>query len=302
MAIPDYQSLMLPLLRLLEDGQEHTVREAIDKLANEFDLTEEERKALLPSGRQTVFRNRVSWASTYLNKAGVIESPRRGHMRITDRGKEVLKQNPQKIDAEFLSQFEEFVAFRAIRSQSDLPDRPIVRTADETPEELLVRGYSSLKENVISELMEQVKSASPEFFERLVVELLVKMGYGGSYREAATVVGRSGDEGVDGVIKEDRLGLDVIYIQAKRWTTSVGIREVREFAGAIQDKRARKGIIITTSTFTRDAREFASRADCKIVLIDGQQLAELMFEYGVGVSTVAVYEVKKVDYDFFAEE
>jgi restriction system protein len=302
MAIPDYQSLMLPLLRLLEDGQEHTVREAIDKLANEFDLTEEERKALLPSGRQTVFRNRVSWASTYLNKAGVIESPRRGHMRITDRGKEVLKQNPQKIDAEFLSQFEEFVAFRAIRSQSDLPDRPIVRTADETPEELLVRGYSSLKENVISELLEQVMNASPEFFERLVVELLVKMGYGGSYREAATVVGRSGDEGIDGVIKEDRLGLDVIYIQAKRWTTSVGIREVREFAGAIQDKRARKGIIITTSNFTRDAREFASRADCKIVLIDGQQLAELMFEYGVGVSTVAVYEVKKVDYDFFAEE
>ena len=150
--------------------------------------------------------------------------------------------------------------------------------------------------------MEQVKNASPEFFERLVVELLVKMGYGGSYREAATVVGRSGDEGIDGVIKEDRLGLDVIYIQAKRWTTSVGIREVREFAGAIQDKRARKGIIITTSNFTRDAREFASRADCKIVLIDGQQLAELMFEYGVGVSTVAVYEVKKVDYDFFAEE
>jgi restriction system protein len=302
MAIPDYQSLMLPLLRLLEDGQEHTVREAIDKLANEFDLTEEERKALLPSGRQTVFRNRVSWASTYLRKAGLLKNPRRGHMQITDRGREILKQNPQKIDVEFLNQFEEFLAFRSLRFHQEPSGITTTYTADETPEELLTRGYDSLKETIISELMEQVKNASPEFFERLVVELLVKMGYGGSYREAATVVGRSGDEGIDGVIKEDRLGLDVIYIQAKRWTTSVGIREVREFAGAIQDKRARKGIIITTSNFTRDAREFASRADCKIVLIDGQQLAELMFEYGVGVSTVAVYEVKKVDYDFFAEE
>jgi restriction system protein len=302
MAIPDYQSLMLPLLRLLEDGQEHTVRKAIDKLANEFDLTEEERKALLPSGRQTVFRNRVSWASTYLRKAGLLKNPRRGYMQITDRGKEILKQNPQKIDVEFLNQFEEFLAFRSLRFHQKSSGITTTYTADETPEELLARGYDSLKQTIISELMEQVKNASPEFFERLVVELLVKMGYGGSYREAATVVGRSGDEGIDGVIKEDRLGLDVIYIQAKRWTTSVGIREVREFAGAIQDKRARKGIIITTSNFTRDAREFASRADCKIVLIDGQQLAELMFEYGVGVSTVAVYEVKKVDYDFFAEE
>jgi len=302
MAIPDYQSLMLPLLRLLEDDQEHSIHEAVDKLGEQFSLSEEERNALIPSGQSTVFHSRVGWARTYLKKAGLLESPRRGYVRITDRGKKVLKQNPQKIDVKFLSQFEEFVKFYSTRDQSDLPDLATVRTADETPEELLVRGYNSLKKNVISELMEQVKNASPKFFERLVVELLVKMGYGGSYREAAAVVGRSGDGGIDGVIKEDRLGLDVIYIQAKRWTTSVGIREVREFAGAIQDKRARKGIIITTSNFTKEAIEFATRADCKIVLIDGQQLAELMFEYGVGVSTDAIYEIKKIDHDFFVEE
>lgn len=302
MAIPDYQSLMLPLLRLLEDDQEHSVREAVDKLEEQFSLSEEERNALLPSGRQTIFHNRVSWAKTYLTKAELIQIPRRGYMQITDTGKEILKQNPPKIDVEFLKRFEKFRAFWETRFRSVPSGLEAKEIEEETPVDLLAMGYERLKESIISELIEKVRNASPKFFERLVVELIVKMGYGGSYKEAAKVVAKSGDGGIDGIIKEDRLGLDVIYIQAKKWKDPVGRPEVQKFAGAIQGQRARKGVFITTSTFTNDAIEFANRIDGKIVLIDGQQLAELMFEYGVGVSTVAVYEVKKVDYDFFAEE
>jgi len=298
MPIPDYQSLMLPLLELLEDGKEHRLRDVISALEQQFGLTEEERKALLPSGRQPIFYNRVWWARVYLKHAGLLEA-REGWMRITGRGLEVLKQKPERIDVNFLMQFEEFRTFRS--SQQRTPTES--NAADiETPEELLANAYDMHKRNVLSELLEVVKKASPEFFERLVVELLVKMGYGGSYKEAAQAVGRSGDEGVDGVIKEDRLGLDVIYLQAKRWERPVGRPELQKFAGALQGLRARKGVFITTSSFTRDAIDYADRLGIKIVLIDGQRLAELMFEYGVGVSTVSTYAVKKVDHDFFLEE
>ena len=298
MPIPDYQSLMLPLLELLEDGKEHRLRDVISALEQQFGLTEEERKALLPSGKQPIFYNRVGWARLYLKHAGLLEA-REGWMRITGRGLEVLKQKPERIDVNFLMQFEEFRTFRS--SQQRTPTES--NAADiKTPEELLGNAYDMHKRNVLSELLEVVKKASPEFFERLVVELLVKMGYGGSYEEAAQAVGRSGDEGVDGVIKEDRLGLDVIYLQAKRWERPVGRPELQKFAGALQGLRARKGVFITTSSFTRDAIDYADRLGIKIVLIDGQRLAELMFEYGVGVSTVSTYAVKKVDHDFFLEE
>jgi len=301
MPIPDYQSLMLPLLRLLGDGKEHRLRDVVSALEQQFGLTKEERKALLPSGQQPIFHNRVGWARTYLKNAGLLEAPRRGWMRITDRGLEVLKQKPERVDVNFLMQFEEFRTFRSSRhrapSASDAAD-----IEGETPEELLANAYGIHKRSVLSELLELVKKASPEFFERLVVELLVKMGYGGSYQEAVQAIGRSGDEGVDGVIKEDRLGLDVIYLQAKRWEGPVGRPELQKFAGALQGLRARKGVFITTSSFTRDAIDYADRLDIKIVLIDGQRLAELMFEYGVGVTTASTYAVKKVDHDFFLEE
>jgi restriction system protein len=301
MTIPDFQSLMLPLLELLEDGKEHRLRDVISALEQQFGLTEEERRALLPSGRQPIFHNRVGWARTYLKNAGLLEAPRRGWMRITEQGLEVLKQKRERIDMNFLMQFEEFRNFRFSRQRTPTESNA-ADIEGVTPEELLANAYGMHKRSVLSELLELVKQASPEFFERLVVELLVKMGYGGSYEEAAQAVGQSGDEGVDGVIKEDRLGLDVIYLQAKRWEGSVGRPELQKFAGALQGLRARKGVFITTSSFTRDAIEYADRLDIKIVLIDGQRLSELMFEYGVGVSTVSTYAVKKVDHDFFLEE
>lgn len=299
MPIPDYQSLMLPLLRRLVDGEAHNLRDLITQLAEEFALTAEERKELLPSGQQSVFDNRVSWARTYMKKAGLLESPRRGWIRITPRGRAVLKEEPEHIDVGLLERFEEFRAFRA-QSKTATPKEP--GGDEQSPEETLARAYEAQKQNILVELLDQVKSASPAFFERLVVELLVRMGYGGSFQEAARAIGRSGDEGIDGIIKEDRLGLDAIYVQAKRWEQAVGRPEIQRFAGALQGHRARKGVFLTTATFSKDAIEYVQRIDSKIVLIDGKQLAELMFEYDVGVSTVGTYPVKKVDSDFFLED
>mgnify|MGYP000060398110 CR=1 FL=1 len=302
MPIPDYQSLMLPLLELLADGQEHSLRDVTAALEDRFGLSEAERKALLPSGQQPVFRNRVGWAKTYLKKAGLLETPRRGWLRITSRGAQVLNQSPERIDVRFLDQFEEFRDFRALRHGAKLLEASASETDEETPEELLAQAYEKLRQSLSAELLDQVKRVSPAFFERLVLQLLVRMGYGGTYEEAAKAVGRSGDEGFDGIINEDRLGLDVVYVQAKRWEAPVGRPEVQKFAGALQGHRARKGVFITTSTFTKDAIEYAARIDSKIVLIDGHRLVDLMIEYNVGVSSVTSYEVKKVDYDFFTEE
>lgn len=302
MPIPDYQSLMLPLLRRLGDGAEHSLRDLITHLAEEFALTDAERKELLPSGQQPVFDNRVGWARTYMKKAGLLESPRRGCVRITPRGLDVLKEQPERIDVTFLERFEEFRAFRALRKTSAPTDRTLATGDEPSPEESLAQAYEALKQGLLAELLDQVRQASPAFFERLVVELLVRMGYGGSFQEAARAVGRSGDEGIDGIIKEDRLGLDVVYIQAKRWAQPVSRPEIQKFAGALQGHRARKGVFITTSSFSKEAREYVERIDSKIVLIDGERLAELMFEHNVGVSTVATYWVKKVDSDFFLDD
>jgi len=302
MPIPDYQSLMLPLLRRLGDGAEHSLRELITQLAEEFALTDAERKELLPSGHQPVFDNRVGWARTYMKKAGLLESSRRGWVRITSRGLDALKEQPQRIDVAFLERFEEFRAFRALRKTTALTDQALATGGERSPEESLAQAYETLKQGVLAELLDQVRQASPAFFERLVVELLVRMGYGGSFEEAARALGRSGDEGIDGIIKEDRLGLDAVYIQAKRWAQPVGRPEIQKFAGALQGHRARKGVFITTSTLSKEAREYVGKIDSKIVLIDGEQLAELMFEHNVGVSAVGTYSIKKVDADFFLEE
>jgi restriction system protein len=303
MAIPDYQTVMLPLLRFLKDGKEHNIGEVVESLASEFHLSTEERQQLLGSGQQTVIRNRAGWARTYLTKAGLIASTRRGHFRITERGQSALASKPERIDVKYLEQFPEFVAFRELRHER--PDEvpvPVSNSSDATPEEALDAAYGRLRLDLEAEVLEQVKGASPSFFERLVVELLVRMGYGGTLRDAGQAVGRSGDGGIDGIIKEDRLGLDVIYIQAKRWDSTVGRPEIQKFAGALQGHRARKGVFITTSSFSADALEFASRLDSKIVLIDGAALAKHMIDHNVGVSMSRSYEVKRIDSDYFTEE
>jgi len=303
MAIPDYQTVMLPLLRFLKDAKEHSIGEVVDALADEFNLSAEERQQLLGSGQQTVIRNRAGWARTYLKKAGLIASTRRGYFCITERGQSVLASKPERIDVKYLEQFPEFVAFRELRHER--PDEapvPVTASSNATPEEALDAAYSRLRLGLEAELLDQVKSASPSFFERLVVELLVRMGYGGTLRDAGQAIGKSGDGGIDGIIKEDRLGLDVIYIQAKRWDSTIGRPEIQKFAGALQGHRARKGVFITTSSFSPDALEFASRIDSKIVLIDGAALAKHMIDHNVGVSLSRSYEVKKIDSDYFTEE
>ncbi|MDA1349773.1 MAG: restriction endonuclease [Chloroflexi bacterium] len=303
MAIPDYQTVMLPLLRFLKDGKEHSIGEVVESLAAEFNLSTEERQQLLGSGQQTVIRNRAGWARTYLKKAGLIASTRRGYFRITDRGQSTLASKPERIDVQYLEQFPEFVAFRELRHERpDEVDVPVSTSGDATPEEALDAAYGRLRLDLEAEVLEQVKAASPSFFERLVVELLVRMGYGGTLRDAGQAVGRSGDGGIDGIIKEDRLGLDVIYIQAKRWDSTVGRPEIQKFAGALQGHRARKGVFITTSAFSADALEFASRLDSKMALIDGAALAKHMIDQNVGVSMSRSYEVKKIDSDYFIGE
>jgi len=301
MAIPDYQTIMLPLLKFAGDQKEHSLREAIDALADQFRLTETERKELLPSGQQTVFDNRVGWARTYMKKACLLETPRRGHFRITNRGLKVLKQPPPMINAKFLEQYEEFREFRALRREKRGAKRE-AQDEEITPEEALESAYQNIREGLASDLLEQIKASPPSLFEKTVVELLVNMGYGGSRKDAGKAIGKTGDEGIDGIIKEDRLGLDIIYVQAKRWENTVGRPEVQKFAGALQGKHARKGIFITTSGFSRDAHDYASRIDTKIVLIDGSQLAQFMIDHNIGVSPVGLYEIKRIDSDYFTEQ
>ena len=304
MAIPDFQSIMLPLLKYLEDKKEHHIREAIETLSQQFGLTPEERKELLPSGQQYVFDNRVAWARTYLKKAGLIETTRRGYLKITERGLQVLQENPKEINVRYLMKFPEFVEFRSLKREKEEPDKEkeagIVDLL--TPEELIENAYQRLRQNLAAELIQRVKECPPSFFEKLVIDLLISMGYGGTRKDAGEAIGRSGDEGIDGIIKEDRLGLDVVYIQAKRWENPVTRPEIQKFAGALLGRKAKKGIFITTSGFTKDAREYAEKIESKIVLIDGETLAQLMIDHNIGVSPVASYTLKKIDNDYFAEE
>ncbi len=298
---------MLPLLQFCSDSKEHTNREAIDHLAGVFQLSEEEQKELLPSGRQAIFHNRVAWARAYMKMAILLENPQRGIFRITQRGQDVLQNPPQKIDIRFLMQFPEF-ADRRKAEQKKLKKKKTESISSEesessiTPEEQIEEAYENLRENLTGEILSQLKDSSPAFFEKVVVEVLVKMGYGGSRKDAGEAIGKSGDEGIDGIIKEDRLGLDIIYIQAKKWENTVTRPEIQKFAGALQGKRAKKGVFITTSAFSQGCEEYVATIDSKIILIDGQRLAQLMIDFNVGVSTEAIYELKKVDSDYFVEE
>lgn len=301
MSIPDFQSIMRPLLELAADSKEHSISEVTERLAQKFKLTEEEKMALLPSGRQATFRNRTAWAKSYLTQAGVLESSRRGFFKITERGQGFLKDVPGRITIKELEQFPEFVQFRSTKHVAGDAQPSDHATDKQTPEEMLESAYQRFRAELAAELLSRVKQVSPAFFERLVVELLLNMGYGGSRKEAGEVLGKSGDEGVDGIINEDRLGLDVIYLQAKRWEGSVGRPEIQKFVGALQGRRAKKGVFITTGNFSAEAREFGKHMDPRVVLIDGTQLSELMIDCNVGVSRITVYETKQIDSDYFEE-
>jgi restriction system protein len=307
MAVPDYQGVMLPLLKFAaQKGTETSTSEAVEALAKGLRLNEDDLKEMLPSGIQSTFVNRVGWASTYMKKAGLLEATRRGFYQVTERGMDLLNTQPKTINVKLLNQYPEFIKFKQLKGTRRGEKDPDLKGASDfstaTPSEALEAAYENLRDELADELLAKLKKISPAFFERVVVELLVKMGYGGSRADAGKAIGRSGDGGIDGIIKEDKLGLDVVYIQAKRWdNNSVGRPDVMQFAGALQAQRANKGIFITTSRFTDDARNYVSQIGSKIVLIDGEQLTGLMIEHDVGVSTVSLYPVKKVDSDYFEE-
>jgi len=297
---------MLPLLKLVSDKKEYKYRELIENLALEFKLTDEERKELLASGNQSVFDNRVGWAKTYLKKAGLIDSPRRATFIITELGLQVLGKNPERIDAKYLRQFPAFLEFiHPDKNEVESEETGLSQeTLSRTPEENLDKAYQQLRKSLASELLNKVIDLPPAFFERLVIDLLVKMGYGGSIKDAGKAIGKSGDEGIDGTIKEDKLGLDIIYVQAKRWKPGnvVGRPEIHKFVGALAGQGAKKGIFITTSSFTKDAVDYTPKNETKIVLIDGERLAQHMIDYNIGCSVQQVYELKRIDSDYFDEE
>lgn len=291
---------MRPLLEHLADGAVKSTRETIDVLSKHFQLTNEEIAELLPSGQQSVFTNRIAWAKAYLKKAGFLESPSRGLYKVTPRGLEALAQSNQQINSKYLKQFEEYNYGNSGNNNAKKKDAQ--KPSDTlTPSEHIEISYQRIREDLEDELLAKIKESSPAFFERLVVELLVAMGYGGSRKDAGQTIGRSGDGGIDGVIKEDRLGLDAIYIQAKRWDSVVGRPEIQKFAGALQGQRAKKGVFITTSGFSKEASDYVSMIENRIVLIDGKQLTGLMIDFDVGVSKIASYDVKRIDSDYFEE-
>jgi len=305
MPIPDFQSFMLPVLLLAKDGAEHSLQEARDSLEREFALTPEERGELLPSGRQRRFDNRVAWAKSFLEHAKLLTTPRRAHFQITERGRQLLAENPKRVDNALLERYEEFREFRTAAPRNDevrLPKEAGLDIQSATPEELLDQAYQSIRDELTSDILARVKASSPAFFENLVVELLLKMGYGGNRAEAGRAIGGTGDEGIDGIISEDRLGLDMIYIQAKRWEGTVGRPEIHRFVGALQGKRARKGVFITTGSFSTDARSYVAQIDVRVVLIDGRELANYMLDFDLGVTSKATYQLKRIDSDYFSDE
>lgn len=302
MPIPDFQTLMRPLLAAHEDGAEHINRDLVSELADQFELTEDERREMLPSGGARLFDNRVGWAKTHISQAGLLESPRRAVSVITERGRAVLKDYPDRVDLRVLGTFEDYKEFRNRRKSPEEQAESEEETANtQTPEESLENAYQKVRRQIEAELLTSIMDNPPDFLERVVVDLVVRMGYGGSRKDAGEALGKSGDEGIDGIIKEDPLGLDIIYLQAKRWEGTVGRPEIQKFAGALQGQRARKGIFITTSSFSAEALNYVSMIESKIILIDGIRLAKLMFDHGIGVSSASTYEVKRIDSDYFTD-
>jgi restriction system protein len=298
---------MMPLVRYLSDGAERSTQETVDGVARAMRLTSADLAEPTPAGRGSLITSRLAWCKLHLKRAGLLESPRRGVYRITERGREVLRENPTTVNMAYLARFPEYVEFRNGGAATDnsyapneTPDGSL--EAERTPEEYLEYGASRLRSALVAEILGRITSMPPDAFERLVVDLLVAMGYGGSQQDAGRAVGKSGDEGIDGIIKEDRLGLESIYIQAKRWQATVGRPEIQRFAGALQGQRARKGVFITTSDFTKEAHAYAATIQSTIVLVTGVQLAELMIDHGIGVALVRTYDVKRLDSDYFEVE
>lgn len=303
MAVPDFQSFFKPLLDVAADGKEHSLKEARTIIAKKLQLSEEDLEERLPSGTQRTFYNRVAWAKSYFVQAKIFESPKRGSFIITDRGRKLLKQGHDRIDVKILNKYPEFVEFHtAKKTDKNAKDSIIEDDQQLTPEESLQKSFLSIRNELASEILTKIKSNSPNSFEDLVVDLMVAMGYGGSREDAGESIGRSGDEGIDGIIKEDRLGLDVIYLQAKRWDNPVGRPEIHKFVGALHGKRAKKGVFITTGEFTRDAEEYVKNIDPKVILINGRKLTEYMIDFNLGATTVTTYDIKRIDTDYFIEE
>jgi restriction system protein len=300
MTVPDFQTLTLPVLQYYGDKLEHSKQETIDAVAIKIKLTDVDRNDLLPSGTQFRFDNRLSWAITYMLKAGLLNRTSRGRYAITNRGLIVLNENPEKITTKYLEQFPEYLDFKKYKKETESETE---ENEMSTPQERLESSYLELRAQLSHDLLDRVIKSNPTFFEKLVVKLLVKLGYGGSIVDAGQAIGRSGDDGIDGIIKEDKLGLDVVNIQAKRWEKrTVGRPEIQAFAGSLEGQRSKKGVFITTSKFTSDAQDYVKRIEKKIVLIDGEQLTQLMIDNGVGVSEESRYIINKIDEDFFIDE
>jgi restriction system protein len=298
-AVPDFQSVMHPLLGILRDNNDHSIKSIRDELAIHFSLDQEDIEERIPSGRVTTFQNRVGWAATYLYRAGLVQRPRRAVYRITERGHQVLAENPQRVDLGVLSQFDEFLEFRHTTGTQGNSAETLTPTSDQTPEERIEDSYRELRSALAEELLERIHDQSSEFFEQLVLDVLHAIGYGGRREGAAERLGKSGDEGVDGMIREDRLGLDTVYVQAKKWTGNVGRPEIQKFVGALQGQNATKGVFIATSSFSPDAVEYAGKVTPRIILVDGQELAQLMIENDVGVAIAQRYLLKRLDLDYF---
>jgi len=303
MVMPDFQQIMFPQLEMLADEEIHTVRELHEPLADHFSLTQDERQEMLPSKTQSRFRNRVQWSKIYLQRAGLLENVRRGYFQITDRGKEVLSSGIEKIDLSFLTQFPEYNEWRTSKRTKKVDENKTGSNSDDlsvqTPEEALETAMTQIVDDLASEILEQVKVMPPFDFERLVLDLMVSMGYGGA-KDAASLTRGGADEGIDGIINEDQLGLDIVYLQAKRWKAQVGRPEIQKFVGALHGKQARKGVFMSTSTFSKEAVDYVeSLFDPKVILIDGQRLAELMIEFNVGVSAGDTFTIKRIDTDYF---
>lgn len=293
---------MLPMLRLAAEsnGQPLAIKVAVEKLANEMGLSDEDRSELLPSGRQSRFTNRVNWTASHLRAAKLLESAGRGLVVITDRGKELLASNPPALNLKTLMQYPEFQEFRGGSNSDEIEEKQTGPT--DTPEEAIEKSYKALRAEIVADVLARLKTCTPAFFEQIVVQLVVRMGYGGSLKDAGQAVGKSHDGGIDGVIKQDKLGLDVVYLQAKRWENTVGRREVQQFAGALAGQQANRGVFITTSDFSSEAVVYAKQVATKIVLINGKQLAEYMFDHDLGVTSTLTLSLKKIDSDFFEEE
>lgn len=305
MSIPKYDEMYREFLDCLADGQEHKSKEVKDIVAKRLSISAKEREELLPSGKQALFDNRIGWTRTYLKKAGLLRSPTRGIYVLTAAGKQVLLENPAKIDNAYLSRFESFRNFVSV-DHSEERENPLPPTvSSQTPQDILDDAFQKINQTLCDDLLSEIVKQSPAFFEHLVIKLLTQMGYGGSVEHAGLVIGQTGDEGIDGIIREDKLGFNLIYIQAKRWDcdAAVGRPEIQKFVGALAGQGASKGLFITTAKFTKEARQYAEKQHTtKVVLVDGQTLAKLMIEYNLGVSTEATYRIKRIDTDFFSDD